>query len=142
MKTLNQSGFMLLETMVGLLLFSIGILGMVSMLVMATKASSEATYRSEASYLANQIIGQMWVDRSNLAAYQLNAAAPACFAGGSASGKQEVSDWLAEVAKLPGSATVKQQILLDPLTNFVTVTICWKAPNAPAHNFVATSAIN
>lgn len=144
-KITHQSGFMLLETMVGLLLFSIGILGMVSMLVMSMKTSSEASYRSEASYLANQILAQMWVDRANLAAYALNPTNPVgtCPTGASASGNANVTSWLLDVAKLPNGSTLQPQILVDVLNNNnVTVTICWQSPNSPMHQFVATAAIN
>ncbi len=141
----HQTGFMLLETMVGLLLFSIGILGMVSMLVMSMKASSEASYRSEASYLANQILAQMWVDRANLAAYALNPTNPVgtCVAGASASGNTDVTNWLADIAKLPNGDALQPQILVDALNNnTVTVTICWQSPNSSVHKFVVTAAIN
>jgi len=144
-KIKHQAGFMLLETMVGLLLFSIGILGMVSMLVMSMKASSEASYRSEASYLANQILAQMWVDRANLTAYALNPTNPveSCPAGTSASGNANVTNWLLDVAKIPNGNALQPQILVDPLNNnTVTVTLCWQSPNTPVHKFVVTAAIN
>lgn len=139
----KQSGVMLLEALIGILLFSIGILGMVSMQAASIKAGSDSNYRSEASYLANQIIGQMWTDQTNLPSYSLNAGAVTCAKGSSASNNQTVTSWLNDASRLPGSNSLQQQIVIDPATNQVTVTVCWLPPNTKtAHNFVASSSIN
>ena len=67
-----QSGVMLLEALIGILIFSMGILAMIAMQAAAVTASADAQYRSEAAYLANQIISEMWVnvDRSTSASLQ------------------------------------------------------------------------
>lgn len=65
----KQEGVMLLEALIGILIFSIGILAMLGMQAIGMRATIDAKYRSEASYLANQVIGQMWVDRTNLPNY-------------------------------------------------------------------------
>jgi type IV pilus assembly protein PilV len=62
-------GSVLLEALVGMLIFSIGILALVAMQAESIRNTSEARYRNDASYLANQIIGRMWADRPNLASY-------------------------------------------------------------------------
>jgi type IV pilus assembly protein PilV len=146
----KQQGVMLLEALVGVLIFSIGILGMVSMQATAIQNSSSATYRTEASYLANQIIGTMWADKGNLASYALNANATACAAGGAASNYTNVSNWLSnDVVSLPGNTLaasgvqgLNNQIVIGA-NNLVTVTLCWKSPkDINPHNFVATAQIN
>lgn len=144
MNTLHkQVGFSIIETMIGLLLFSIGILGMINMLAISMKVSSDASFRSEASYLSDQIIAQMWADRSNLASYELNAGSKPCGVGANASANLNVQNWLADVAHIPGTGNVIQQILLDPATNQVTVTLCWQAKaNQPMHNYTSISSIN
>ena len=61
----SQSGVMLIEALLAILIFSIGVLGLVSLQAAANKASTQAKYRTEASLLANDLIGRMWVsDRS------------------------------------------------------------------------------
>ena len=73
MKTANapskQQGVMLLEALVGILIFSIGILAMLGMQAVGMRNTIDSKYRSEAAYLANQIVGTMWVDRANIATY-------------------------------------------------------------------------
>jgi type IV pilus assembly protein PilV len=146
----KQQGVMLLEALVGVLIFSIGILGMVSMQATAIQNSSSATYRTEASYLANQIIGTMWADKANLADYALNAGAARCAVGATNTNNANVFSWLQnDVARLPGNTLAAsgvqglQQRIEIGAGNLVTVTLCWQSPkdNAP-HNFVATAQIN
>jgi type IV pilus assembly protein PilV len=65
----RQEGVMLLEALIGILLFSIGILALLGMQGIAMRATIDAKYRSEASFLANEIVGTMWGDADNLANY-------------------------------------------------------------------------
>ena len=51
----RQGGVMLLEVLIGILIFSIGILAMLGMQTIGMRNTVEAKYRSEAAYLANQI---------------------------------------------------------------------------------------
>jgi len=142
--TARQRGVMLLEALMGILIFSIGILAMVAMQAQAFRASAEAKYRSDASYLANSIIGRMWADRPNLAAYkhrETDTAGQICAPTGTASAKQDVTDWIARVSgDLPGATSALQQIKVDTTTNQVTVSVCWVSPqdNQPhRHQVVA-----
>jgi type IV pilus assembly protein PilV len=64
-----QQGVMLIEALIGILIFSIGILALIGMQGTAIKNTTDARYRSEAAFLANQVIGQMWVDFPSLALY-------------------------------------------------------------------------
>lgn len=146
----KQQGVMLLEALVGVLIFSIGILGMVSMQATAIQNSAAATYRTEASYLANQIIGTMWADRTNLASYSLNNGGTRCATGASDTTNANVFNWLQnDVVRLPGNTrTVSglngfQQKIEIGAGNLVTVTLCWQGPkDTGPHNFVATAQIN
>ena len=56
----QQSGVMLLEAMIAILVFSLGVLGIVGMQASAIAASRDAKYRTDAGLLANEIIGAMW----------------------------------------------------------------------------------
>ena len=64
----SQAGVMLLEALIGILIFSIGILALLGMQGSAMKNTADARYRSEAAYFASRIIGLMWVnDKEKLA---------------------------------------------------------------------------
>lgn len=134
----------MLEGLIAILIFSVGILAIIGMQAAAIKNSADAKYRADASYLANQIIGQMWADRPNLASYANYAGAGAtCSPTGTASGNANVANWLATVAStLPNAGATKQQIVIGA-NNLVTVTVCWQAPQDNVrHNFAATAQIN
>lgn len=61
MNTRNpQNGFVLLEGLIAILIFSMAILGVVGMQATAITKASESQYRADAAFLANQLIGQMW----------------------------------------------------------------------------------
>ena len=68
----GQSGIMLLEALVAILIFSIGILAMVALQAVAIKQSGDANYRTRSTLLANRLIGQMWVTPGDVAAMKAN----------------------------------------------------------------------
>lgn len=115
----TQSGVALLEALVGILIFSIGILALMGLQAQSIRNTVEAKYRNEAAYLANQIIGQMWVDRANLSTYDT---------GGGANPNMEA--WRTRVANtLPrvvvGGANSPE---IGVAGREVTVTIFWQMP--------------
>lgn len=118
----TQGGVMLIEALIGILIFSIGILALIGMQGVAMKNTTDARYRTEAAFLANGIVGQMWVDRANLAQYDTS--------GGSYAPRD---NWRSAVeAALPGidvaNNVLSPQIDVDPANNQVTVTIQWLQP--------------
>jgi type IV pilus assembly protein PilV len=115
----TQAGVMLIEALIGILIFSIGILALIGMQATAIKNTTDARYRSEASYLASQVIGKMWVDRTNLALYGAAGYAPR-------------DAWVNTVAStLPGidiPGNVRVPTIVVAGGNQVTVTIQWLQP--------------
>ena len=57
-----QSGVMLLEALIAILIFSLGILGIVGLQASAIAASRDAKYRTDAGLLANELLGEMWAE--------------------------------------------------------------------------------
>ena len=57
-----QRGVFLIEALVALLIFSIGILGLVSLGAVAISAQSDAQYRTEAANLANKVVAEIALD--------------------------------------------------------------------------------
>lgn len=64
-----QDGIALVEALIAVLLFSLGILALVGLQATMSRNVTQAKLRAEASFLANQLIGQMWVDQANLSSY-------------------------------------------------------------------------
>jgi len=154
--TKGQRGVMLLEALIGILVFSAGVLGLVAMHAASVAEVTAARQRAQASYYANQIIGQMWSDnRANLTGYaHFGVAGTPCAFGGTATGYQNAINWLntlrAPGTGLPGATAMsnRTQIAVTPNTpatgnTQVSVTICWKAPEETNwHSFTDSANIN
>jgi type IV pilus assembly protein PilV len=137
---------MLLESFIAILIFSMGILAIVGMQASAIKNSADSKYRSEASLLANELIGQMWVsDRTPATLY-------ANFQGGAGTDGARYTAWYSSFNgtlpgsnTLPGSSTYAPTVTVDQVTGLVTVTVFWKAPNEPdaaaAHSYYMIAQI-
>lgn len=67
-KRFDQAGVVLLEALVAILIFSIGILALVGLQAVMIGNSSDAKYRSEASFIVQRRIAEIWADPGNLAA--------------------------------------------------------------------------
>lgn len=65
----KQQGSVLLEALIAVLIFSLGILALVGLQAAMIKNTGAAKYRTDASYIAQKRIGEMWADPGNLAAY-------------------------------------------------------------------------
>lgn len=65
----QQDGVVLIEALLGILIFSIGILALIGMQSVAVKNTTDARYRTEAAYLANNILSQIRLDMANVALY-------------------------------------------------------------------------
>lgn len=133
----QQSGSFLLEAMIAILIFSMGILAIVGLQAASIARSSDANYRTQASLLANQLIGEMWASD--------HASLQATYQGVSGSGGAGYAAWLAKVAVLPGAAANPPIVTVTPASGQVVITVSWKQPNeAPAaapHNYIATATI-
>lgn len=142
-----QRGVMLLEALVAIAIFSFAILGIVGLQATAIRTVRDADYRAKASLFANQIVGQMWLDRFNVPTYALNSGSAACGIGGNATGNAVVTSWINGLSdstnpgSLPGAANLQQQIVVGP-NNTVTLTLCWQSPqDVTPHNFTLTTQI-
>jgi type IV pilus assembly protein PilV len=133
----GQRGVMLLEALIAILIFSVGILGLVGLQASVVKQSTEARMRSDASQLAEQLIGQMWSDNRSVA--NLKAKYNTC-TDGSCTG---YTDWATTVSNtLPGatitSATMRPSVAVDD-QGIVTISILWNAvsddPAAAPHRY-------
>ena len=140
---LSQKGSMMIEALVAILIFSMGILAMMGLQAASVKLSGDAKFRSDASLLANELIGQMWgSDRSSapqlVTNFKCTGTNSLCSTGQTPA---LVTNWLTNVtAALPGVAATPPivSVVSQPATtsgsisNLVTVKIFWKAPNDPA----------
>lgn len=151
MAAAGQAGAMLVEGLLAILVFSIGVLALVALQAVSIRQSGEARTRTEASMLANQLLGQMWAAQAQgsgevharLAAYEHHPDSVVCEEGEAPSSEQAVIDWLNDVtAILPGAMSTHQRITVND-KNEVQVTLCWQSlPEATWHQYQVTSLIS
>ena len=87
--TQKQAGVILIEALVGMLIFLIGVLALMGMQAAAISNTSQAKYRSDASLLAGQIVSQMWSDPNNIPSYS--------YVSGGSSSNTFVRAWVGKV---------------------------------------------
>jgi type IV pilus assembly protein PilV len=137
---LLQSGSVLLEGLIAILIFSMGILAIVGMQTAAVKTASDAKYRTDASLLANELLGQMWVSDRTAATLQTN------FQGGGGTNGAAYTTWLDNVqSTLPGAADNPPTVTVNTASGLVTVIVRWKLPSEPtastAHNYTVVAQV-
>lgn len=112
----KQEGVVLIEALVSILLFSFGVLALVGLQAAMIKNTSESKYRSDAAYIAQQNIGELWIHPSSLPLDGTSASSP--------------------VAELPGG-----EVLVARAGNQYTVTVTWQQHGEARHNYSATATI-
>ena len=148
----QQTGSVILEAMIAILIFSMGILALVGMQAAAINSVADTKYRSTAGFLADQIIGTVWATRQNSTisnASNVIAANPdptfACNPCDATNGNPYTQAWAASgvAANLPGG---QASIAINGAN--VTVTVQWTPPKHDSstgvvtHHHVASTFIN
>lgn len=129
----GAAGYTLIEVLVALVVLSIGLLGVAGLQIAGLRGNLSAASRTQASYLAEDIIDRM---RANYLVargpdgsakldlqYQLpmGATAPAG-ATTDATAIADITAWLAELQTLPSG---QGSVLVNGVTNVATITIQW-----------------
>jgi len=137
-----QAGGFLLEALIGVLIFSFGILGIVGLQAASLRHTGESEYRAEAIYLANSLISKMWTDDPSVLKAKYDSTV----------GGAGYVAFKADVANLPGGAANLPIVLVDPAApvpqspsvqgHVVLVSVFWKIAGDPAvHNYTTTGVV-
>lgn len=118
-----QQGATLVESLVAILIFSMGLLALMGLQATSLSYSIDSKYRAEASYFADQILGRMWAGGGNtsLATYACNP----CSSGGNA----ETLAWMSQIQAAGGLPNATASITIAG--NSATVSVGWRAPHEP-----------
>jgi type IV pilus assembly protein PilV len=126
----KMAGFMLIESLLAMLIFSIGILALVGFQGMSIKLVGDSKQRANAAFVASHIEGELWaVNPANLADCAGSFEPP--------SSSSCAGDWGARLVGLPnGVAEVEVN------GSQVTLTITWQQPGADEeHRYVHNAQI-
>jgi type IV pilus assembly protein PilV len=141
----RQSGVVLLEALIAILIFSLGIMTVVAMQATSVKLTGDAKYRSDATLAADQLVGLMWASGLTLAEIKAQFE----------TGKPMYQAWFTDLVNsrtLPGveigDATMQPQVSIidavDATGGRVTITIFWRTPQMVApdsHRHVVVTQI-
>lgn len=140
----QTEGFVLLEALVALLIFSIGVLGLIGLQATSIKQASAAEYRSIATLQANDLISRMWVSDKSTA--PLTAMFASSVAGTGYTNWK--SDW---ADALPGAKDNLPTVTVTSVSgggatpvssSQVTVIVYWQAPSdTTAHNYTVVAQL-
>ena len=131
----SERGVMLIEALVAILIFSIGILAVVGMQAVAIKDVAAAKYRSEAAFLAQELLSQMWTDNGNIGTYAYT---------GTGTPPAKIQAWVNKVqSRLPDGPNQRPVVTLTnlvpaapavPTGATVQITVTWRLPEEVAQN--------
>jgi type IV pilus assembly protein PilV len=136
--TARQRGMMLLEALIAIAVFSIGVLGNVALHAQAIRHVHAAQCRSEATHLVQALIGRMWAEDPAALAARYDATV----------GGDGYVEFARATRRLPGASTpgnapdVRVEPGPAPSSRKVTVAVHWQLPGEPvAHRHGATAVI-
>lgn len=131
--TTMSQGFALLEVLIAILIFTVGVLGLIGVQASSIQASVESKNRAEATLIANQVIGDIWTRMG--AGVDLSS-----FTGTYSSASHADDIWAKTVvAALPqGVLTVDANAPPE-----VQIRIAWQAPGDQfGHSYAFTTQVN
>ena len=122
-------GVAMIEVLVAMLIFMLGVVGLVGLQAAMTHAQTNAKVRADASLLANDIVGRMWADLTNMASYN----------GSGCASRPNCKEWQTKVSNsLPAGTGA---VTVDAATGDVAVTITWTMPGGESHQYVTRTTV-
>jgi type IV pilus assembly protein PilV len=144
-------GLLLLEALIAIVIFAIGVLSLVGLQAVALKQTADTQFRNEAANAAQDLLGKLWMDRTNLASYAHQPSGTACNFSGTASAATQVTAWVSRLTSgsnaLPGITASKLQVIITPNvtdgSTDVMIRVCWRPPGESVDRsyFLASSII-
>lgn len=130
-------GSFLLEALIAVLIVALGILGLVGLQARAIQNTDDAQYRSEAAFLANDLLGRMWTSNQPTLA--------ADFATGS--GTPYVDFKTLVQTRLPGASATAPTVTVAPrfgnvaMGYEVVITVFWQPPGDVQHRYQTSATV-
>ena len=122
-------GMSLIEVLVSMVIFIIGVLGLLSAHATAFSSFTDSKYRVDATLLTDRLIGEVWVDRANVAQY--------AYAGHTAQASARIAPWLAQLRQSLPAADAAVEVVGDE----VRVTVTWQPRDGEIRTHVAVATL-
>lgn len=119
----------MIEVLIALLIFMLGVLGLVGLQASLTSAQTDSKFRADATYLASEVTGRMWSDLAHLATYD----------GTGCATQASCKEWQGKVASsLPGGTGA---VSVDATTGDVSVIVTWTMPGGGKHQYITNTTV-
>ena len=118
----GEGGFLLIEVMVAILIFSIGILAVVGLQAAMIKNSSDARYRAIASYVAEQRIGEIRT-----------------YVGNPTSAN--IANFLENATDISGMLPAGTRTVTQPVAGRIQVVVTWQQPGSDQHRLTTVAHV-
>lgn len=154
----GQKGSFVLEAIIAILIFSMGLIGLIALQGTATATSTDTRYRVEANQFANRIISSIQANAvrtgeaqfiASVNAFAHNQTGNQCTFSGTASVHPIVTAWLSDLTAASSAGRlpdVDAQISVTwgaGTANQVRVIICWQQPGLPVkRRHIVTGSIS
>lgn len=119
---MRQKGFTLLEVLVAMLVLSIGLLGLAGLMASGLRNNHSAYYRTQATWLAYDVMDRMRANRANAPDYVVALGAGA--AGGGIAG-EDIANWKATIASILPEGDGAVSLVSAGSVRTVTIDIQW-----------------
>ncbi len=136
----RQAGMTLIEVLISVLILVIGLLGLAAMQMQSVKFNDSAKWRSQATFLAYDIVERIRANKNELSSYSHVADAEA--PGGSTVAAKDLQEWLAQLALINGAGS---SVVINDKKVTVTIKISDLArtdANAADTTFVYTTLLD
>ncbi len=118
----GEGGFLLIEVMVAILIFSIGILAVVGLQAVMIKNSTDARYRAIASYVAEQRIGEIRT-----------------YVGNPTSAN--IANFLENATDISGMLPAGTRTVTQPVAGRIQVVVTWQQPGSDQHRLTTVAHV-
>lgn len=125
----KQSGVAMLEALIAVFIFSLAVLGLMGLQANMVKNATQSKARTEAAYIADQLIGMLWADRSSMDNY----------ADTSCSTYAPCNNWKTSALTLLPSANIQVTIsknanTVSTVNDLATIRVEWTMPGESSPN--------
>lgn len=126
----QQQGSAILEALIAISLFSIGVLALIGLQSAMVKQGSQAQFRAEAIALADEINGLMWSDTAHLASFRITDCTVA-------SSNQQAEAWRTQVQQRIPKGCGRVSVA----GNEVTISISWQVGREGTNSHTFSTSI-
>lgn len=114
----KESGSVLIESLIAVLIFSMGILAVVGLQAVSMKNTTQAKIRTDASFVAAMRIGEMWLHQSDLSIFaETDTSLPELPSGKRTTVINGTQATVTITWQLPGDDTTHKYVTIAQITN-------------------------